>query len=115
MRTGHNWRNRHPEAYKRLTKNANLRKKFGITVEDYERMYKAQNGLCAICQKPEKYTSKNPQSSGQLLSLAVDHDHASIRVRALLCMDCNKGLGCFGEDILRLQAAIEYLRKHSGE
>lgn len=109
------YKERHPDRYKRLTKNANLKKSFGITLADYERMLAAQNGLCAICQKPEKYSSKNPQSSGQLLSLAVDHDHAKNRVRELLCMACNKGIGCFEEDILRLQAAIEYIRKHAGE
>jgi len=78
-------------------------------------MHADQNGLCAICQKPEKYKSANPQSLGQLLSLAVDHDHNRNHVRALLCMACNKGLGCFEEDILRLQAAIEYIKKHAGE
>lgn len=108
------WRKNNPEKARRITKNQNLKKSFGITLEEYERMHTEQNGLCAICQKPEKYLSKNPQSGGQLLSLAVDHNHETNRVRALLCMDCNKGLGCFGDNIPLLLAAIQYLKTHGG-
>lgn len=52
---------------------------------------------------------------GKVLSLAVDHDHSTNKVRQLLCMDCNKGIGCFEDDILRLLAAIEYLKTHTGK
>jgi len=76
-----------------------LKRTFGITVEQYDEMLRRQKGVCAICQKPCK--------SGR--RLAVDHDHATGRVRALLCSNCNRGIGCFHDDPQMLEAAIRYL------
>lgn len=56
---------------------------FGLTVDEYETMLASQGGVCAICSK-ECTTGRR---------LAVDHDHASGRVRALLCYPCNVALG----------------------
>ena len=46
------------------------------------------------------------------MQLAVDHDHKTGAVRALLCASCNNGLGDFRDNITYLQAAIDYLKKH---
>lgn len=107
-RQAQNYKKNHPDRLKRIQHNANLQRKFGINADDWEWMNLAQRGLCAICQKPEKYKWK-----GIVPSLGVDHNHETGKIRELLCMDCNRGIGCFDEDILRLQAAIEYLKKHS--
>lgn len=64
-------------------------------------MMAAQNYACLICKQPCK--------SGKLL--AVDHDHKTNRVRGLLCMNCNQGLGKFQDDPDLLVAAAEYLWK----
>jgi hypothetical protein len=66
-------------------------------------MLAEQNGVCAICGKA---TEK---------SLAVDHDHATGKVRALLCARCNTGLGCFEENELLFLRAMEYLRNYRGD
>lgn len=108
--TSKRWQQNNPEKYRRVVQNSNLKKSFGITLIEYEAMCKEQKGLCAICQKPEKHLDRK---GGRVLNLAVDHDHSTNKVRQLLCMDCNKGIGCFGDDILRLLAAIEYIKKHS--
>lgn len=76
---------------------------FGITIEDYEAMAEAQGGVCAICRKT-CVTGK---------SLAVDHCHATHKIRALLCGSCNRGLGMFNDDPDLLGAAVNYLRFHS--
>jgi len=55
--------------------------KYGITEADYERMYTAQNGCCAICKK---------HSSNFKRRLNIDHNHKTGQVRGLLCYRCNK-------------------------
>jgi hypothetical protein len=46
-------------------------------------------------------------------TLSVDHNHVTNKVRALLCDDCNVGIGTLGENPERLEAAAAYLRHHS--
>ena len=55
--------------------------RYGITEQDYERMYIAQNGCCAICGKHSSTFKKR---------LSVDHNHKTGQVRGLLCYRCNK-------------------------
>jgi hypothetical protein len=74
-----------------------LKHKYGITREEYEIRNEVQGGRCAICkQKP-------------VGDLKVDHDHETLKVRGLLCNSCNVGIGCLGDDVDRLKAAIGYL------
>lgn len=72
-------------------------KAYGISIEDWDRMYEEQKGLCAIC--------------GVNKARDVDHCHTSGKVGALLCNPCNQGIGLFNEDPSRLSAAIDYLRR----
>ena len=75
----------------------NLKYRYGITEETYEKMLKDQDHCCAICkEKPKKH-------------LAVDHCHETGKIRGLLCMNCNKGLGMFKDDENRMNKAIQYL------
>lgn len=74
---------------------------FNLSVEDYESMYKAQNGVCAICS--------DICTSGR--RLAVDHCHKTGVIRGLLCGRCNTGLGWFKDRKDLLEKAIEYLDK----
>lgn len=78
-------------------------KKAGVDVAgfDYESMFEAQGGLCAICHQSEK---------GQ--RLAVDHDHETLKIRALLCRACNQMLGRMNDDPDLLRRAAEYIEKH---
>lgn len=73
--------------------------KYGITPEQYEKMYAAQNGKCAIRSCP------NPISH-------IDHDHRTDEVRGLLCKTCNWGLGHFKDSPTLLREAAEYLENH---
>lgn len=81
-----------------------LRQRYGITLEEYDRMFALQSGVCAICKQPENDAYKR--------RLSVDHDHETGKVRGLLCHQCNTGIGKFGDDIKRLLSAAKYLKLH---
>ena len=72
---------------------------------DYALLLETQNGCCAICGKSE-------EENGQ--RLAIDHNHITHQVRALLCRHCNTGLGAFKDNETLMNKAIEYLKEWSG-
>lgn len=77
----------------------NLKKLYGIGLNDYERMLAAQGRRCFICCVPHSVDAP----------LHVDHDHATNVVRGLLCSSCNNGLGRFRDSTANLARAIQYL------
>lgn len=79
---------------------------YGITVDDYNALLEEQGEVCAICRRPEHVVSR-----GKLKPLSVDHDHATGRVRGILCHECNVGLGKFGDVPELLRVAADYLEK----
>lgn len=83
---------------KTATEDTNLRRRYGLSMDEYNAILAAQDGLCAIC--------KGPPGARRL---AVDHDHETGEVRGLLCPNCNRGIGNFRDDPSLLRAAIEYL------
>jgi len=84
-------------------------KRHNITLEEYNKMFREQNGVCAICKKPELVKNY----------LAVDHDHRCCDgrkncgecIRGLLCSRCNMALGLLNDDVLILNSAIKYLQR----
>lgn len=80
--------------------------RFGLTVELYDKMFKNQNGLCKICEKPE---TDIHHKTGLVQRLTIDHDHDTGKVRGLLCATCNKGIGLLKHDKKILGNAIKYL------
>ena len=89
---------------KKKNKDHQLKYKFGITIEDFDRMVESQNGLCAICE------GENVKIRGKVVALAVDHNHKTGKVRGLLCNGCNTSLGRF-KTIVMLKKAIKYLEE----
>ncbi len=101
-------RKRTPEEQRIHSRKNMLRRHYDLTVEEYDDLFVDQNGVCAICLRPEL----GRRSKGTLPKrLSVDHCHVTDRVRGLLCHECNVGLGFFHDDPLRLQEAISYLAK----
>jgi len=93
---------------KELYRSSQMKSIYGITLEEYNKMFEKQKGLCAICGLPE--THKNMHG---LKGLSIDHNHASKKVRGLLCNNCNLAIGQLKVDTfgtLNLQRAIEYLK-----
>lgn len=85
---------------KRYIRDWQLKKNYGITIEDFEKMSEKQDGKCLICEKvPEK-------------GLHLDHDHLSGRTRGLLCSCCNQGIGSFMDDPEILAKAAKYIENN---
>jgi hypothetical protein len=90
-------------------RNLVLLKAYGMTEKDYEDLYNSQNGVCAICGKPETSIHNKTNKPRRL---AVDHDHATGKVRGLLCGSCNTAMGKFCDSVQVLQKVIMYLEKY---
>lgn len=80
-----------------------LRRRCGLTLDEYEKTFEIQLGKCQICgvEKP-RYGKER---------LVADHCHKSGKFRALLCSQCNAGIGCLKEDVTILKNAIVYLQE----
>jgi hypothetical protein len=100
------WKQNNKDKVKKYQRISNLRKNFKLEVEDYEKMYEEQKGLCAICNKPETYIH---QSTGKPPRLSVDHCHSRGKIRKLLCKACNQGLGLFKDNPEILRKAANYV------
>lgn len=95
---------RYRENPHRLRK-GNLKRKYGLTLSQYDDMFNKQNGCCAGCNKPQSEFKK---------MLSVDHRHSDGKIRGLLCERCNPVLGYVGESIPTLERLIQYLKDHNG-
>jgi hypothetical protein len=85
-----------------------LKYKYGLTPEDYDVLLAKQNNSCGICGL-DVSLNKGPGPRNGSKRFCVDHDHKTGRIRGLLCNDCNRGLGLFGDDGTKIRKAIEYL------
>lgn len=85
-----------------------LKKTFGITLDQYNAKLSAQDGVCAICGNPEQ----DIDGRGFVRALAVDHNHKTGELRDLLCGACNRMIGNGRESIEILEKAIAYLKRH---
>lgn len=80
------------------------RMNYKISVEEQRRLDDLYDKMCPICGECQA------DKHGNDLPLHMDHDHQSGRVRGLLCVSCNSGLGHFRDDPKRMLAAILYLK-----
>jgi hypothetical protein len=85
-----------------------LQYKYGITLDDFNKMFKEQNGVCKICKRESYMYDERIKG---MKNLAVDHCHKTGKVRGLLCTKCNQGLGNFEDNIESFNNAIIYLKE----
>lgn len=89
-------------------KDYDLKKNYGIDLNEYERMFTEQNGCCKICNIHISKTSLKHKKN-----LCVDHNHKTNKIRGLLCDKCNRGLGLFCDDENILLKAMNYLKNNN--
>lgn len=80
---------------------AALKRNYGITPKDWDRMSAEQAGVCAICKQV-------PGGKG----FYIDHCHKTGQVRGLLCFTCNMALGLLKDSAIFARSAAEYLETH---
>jgi len=88
-------------------------RRYGVTLEEVERILSEQGGSCAICRKFWKCCKPAKRARDENLflhHLCIDHDHERKTVRGLLCNACNTAIGLFEEELDRFEAAMAYLR-----
>jgi len=82
-------------------KRRDLKRKYGISLEEYDLLFKSQGKTCAIC--------KSKKSSGK--GWHTDHDHKTGAIRGILCHFCNLALGHFKDDPDIMKHSIKYLNR----
>ena len=68
-------------------------------------MWNEQQGLCAVCHLPMKLSGIASDS------VCADHDHETKLLRGFLHNNCNRGIGYFNDDPVKLRQAAEYLER----
>jgi dCMP deaminase len=99
------WQKEYVRTYQRKRR---LKHRYGLTLEDFDRMLDAQGGVCAICKKCDPKKTK----SREFANLVVDHDHVTGETRGLLCHNCNRAIGQLEDNPYILQRAAAYLTKY---
>ena len=84
------------------TRAHNVRRDYGIELDQVEEMMTSQKGCCAIC----KESLIRPDSAK---NYSIDHSHTTGRVRGLLCGNCNTSLGLMKENREAILEMIKYL------
>ena len=97
----------HRAANPDLYRDKELRKNFGISLDDYLAKLDDQFGVCAVCERPETAVRNSRK-----LWLAVDHNHTTNAVRGLLCTNCNVAVGMLCDDPSLLRRAADYLDRY---
>lgn len=77
-----------------------IKRRYGITDEEYIKMWKEQKGKCALCGKELEDAY-----------LDVDHNHKTGKVRGLLCRGCNLQLDELFENNVTVGKLEEYLKE----
>jgi hypothetical protein len=90
----------------RSQRDSYLRRTYGITEAQYERLLAAHDGACWICGKP-------PKKNGRRLH--VEHDHKTGKVRGLACWWCNGALHKVRDSATIARAVADYLESDEAQ
>lgn len=94
------------EKVKARNRSLALKRKYGISVDEYNELLRKANNKCEICG--------SDGSNGHHGKLCVDHCHDTGRIRGILCDPCNKKLGNAGDSVDSIMTLLKYLQKHEG-
>ncbi len=92
------YRQRYPDAKRKNV----LKRRYGIDLNQYNKIFQGQKGLCLGCYKHQIQFKHR---------LSVDHDHKTGQIRGLLCRNCNLTLGTAQDNVLVLRRLADYLER----
>lgn len=95
-------------SYRMRNRKAKLKREYGMTQQQFDAIFRTQGGKCAICRREIRTGKDTPMKE----YACIDHDHATGKVRGLLCSGCNHGLGNFNDNPDQLRRAVTYLEYH---
>lgn len=95
-----NWRDAHPEKASKHWKKHSVKRRFGISVDEYDGLLHAQNGSCYICGQVKP-------------KMDLDHNHVTGAIRKFLCSPCNLLVGNVESNRDKLHAVLAYLEEHN--
>ena len=81
---------------------AAIKRRYGIDLQDYQRILESQNGKCEICNGGLVRNRKR---------FDIDHCHTTGKVRGLLCSNCNRAIGLLRDNVRIAEKMVEYLQK----
>ena len=90
---------RQTEKGKMVVTRHNLKRGYGMTIEQYNQMLADQNGVCFLCGKPELHRR-----------LCVDHNHETGEIRKLLCTKCNWNGGYIENNVDLGKQILKYIK-----
>lgn len=96
-------RETYPDRCAKAVRKYMLKKKYGLSLEAFEKLLEKQNGKCAICNMTTAESCYE--------NLCIDHDHKTGKVRGLLCPSCNVGIGNLKHSVALFNKAISYIKK----
>ena len=97
-------RQENAETWKRYNVKAKSLAKYGELPDTLHKMLEQQKGVCAICRKALSFYAAEKRDKPH-----IDHDHITGRVRGLLCITCNTGLGMFSDNVETMRLAVDYI------
>jgi len=96
------------DSHKDSIRSTKLKQYYGITLVEYTSILAKQGGTCALCpMTQEQHVSKYG------MSLVIDHDHRTGKVRGILCTNHNVGIGRFNDNPNALREAARYIEENS--
>lgn len=101
-----------PDAWRLRMRKWRLKQIHGITLDQFVALFESQNGKCGVCDRGLEMSVSYLAGENRDRIACLDHDHATGRVRGILCNSCNRAIGMLKEDIDILLRAASYLKEH---
>lgn len=100
------WREANKEKKKTLNRDWWYKNTYGISYDEFMSLSQKQNNKCKICSVNLVFEGKSKESA------VLDHNHATGKIRGVLCNACNVALGHFKDNIDAINNAIRYLKEN---